>query len=605
MKKIDELVQIIDSRKEQAWYDGLRLVEEKNYLIEAAEELKEFSPKVAVMGEFSSGKSTLINSFLGVDLLPTNFDPTTKFNTKIQYSDNERLSVDGEEQELSSQAISEIDQINSNEINIYTKASILKDITFVDTPGTNDPTSFTDDIVFSLIGQVDIVLFVINSLNALKETEKQFLSKLIREKDIGKFFFVLNFADQLDDPRVVKNDFVERITSLLSLDRDDISKHTFLYSAKNALTNRVNSIEDKRYEMLNETMRSYIKNEKLKLLEDVTNRVLKSAQNAILLKLEILGEKLAGNTDKYSAELEKLQEQIESFELAITQEQIEFEKDFNVIKNHYKNNIQNSIKDIKTEIKDEISNKDTSELVGSRYIELRTKKLLEDEVMKDTETFMQEMKTLVDEFDVRILSSKKVSSLNLKTFDSSTKAKTIVSVAAVTAVAAGGVAAAPTVAAVVAGGSILAGLGAIAPTMIAVPVVGPILAGVAGVAGMAIPIVGTFALTAGKIMFDIGKWGVGILGDGMKHLEVQAKKMAYAKQVDKALSEIEKQIVEELNKIDVKDFKNQYINSKFPEKTLLEQKINFITEKQFDEANLIKHGLKEIEDFKNETRMIK
>jgi ribosome biogenesis GTPase A len=41
---------------------------------------------LAIVGEFSSGKSTLINALLGADLLPTGAIPTTSAVTKIHHS---------------------------------------------------------------------------------------------------------------------------------------------------------------------------------------------------------------------------------------------------------------------------------------------------------------------------------------------------------------------------------------------------------------------------------------------------------------------------------------------------------------------------------------
>ncbi len=603
MKKIQQLIETIDNYKTYPWFTELQFIEEKNYLRESEEDIKEFLPKVAVVGEFSSGKSTLINSFLGSELLPAKFEPTTKFNTKIEYAEEERIVVDGEDKKVQQEVLANIDQIQTNEINIYLNNPLLKKLSFIDTPGTNDPSSFTDEIVFSLIGEVDIVLFVISSINALKETEKQFLSKLIREKDIGKFFFVLNFADMVDNPRIVKKDFVDRLSSLLTLDSTLIAKHTFVYSAKEALNHRMHGVSDKRYEILSDSVISYLEFKKDQLIDDVLNNTINNVKNSILFKLETLEEKIAGKTNTYADELSRLDEEIKSFELAISQEQIEFQKDFNTIKNHYRNDISNSIKDVKADIKNEISNKEFKDLAGSRYIELRTKKLLEDRIAEDTEIFMNEMKQLVSDFDAKILSSKQVSSLQLKTLDNSNKSKTIVNIAAVATVAAGGVAVAPTAGAIITGGTIMAGLGSIAPALIAVPVVGPLLAGVAGVSAMAIPIIGTFALTAGKIMFDVGKWGVGKLGDGMASLELEAKKMAYANHVDKALTKIQQQLFEELNKINIETFNDQYITSKFPEKMQLEQKIEFIEQKQLNEVHIAKEELQEIENFKSSIRI--
>ncbi len=49
--------------------------------------------RVAVVGEFSRGKSTLINALLGRDVLATNFLPNTATRTVLKYGKPERFRV--------------------------------------------------------------------------------------------------------------------------------------------------------------------------------------------------------------------------------------------------------------------------------------------------------------------------------------------------------------------------------------------------------------------------------------------------------------------------------------------------------------------------------
>ncbi|GAA7008097.1 hypothetical protein ID0154_07670 [Helicobacter pylori] len=45
------------------------------------------------MGNFSAGKSTLLNRFLGKNVLPTAITPETSLATELHYSANERIEV--------------------------------------------------------------------------------------------------------------------------------------------------------------------------------------------------------------------------------------------------------------------------------------------------------------------------------------------------------------------------------------------------------------------------------------------------------------------------------------------------------------------------------
>ncbi len=44
-------------------------------------------------GEFSAGKSTLLNRFLGNSVLPTGITPETSLATELHYSANERIEA--------------------------------------------------------------------------------------------------------------------------------------------------------------------------------------------------------------------------------------------------------------------------------------------------------------------------------------------------------------------------------------------------------------------------------------------------------------------------------------------------------------------------------
>ena len=57
-----------------------------NSLAALIHNIKQAELIVPVVGGFSAGKSTLINSFLGCDLLPTAITPETALATELRYS---------------------------------------------------------------------------------------------------------------------------------------------------------------------------------------------------------------------------------------------------------------------------------------------------------------------------------------------------------------------------------------------------------------------------------------------------------------------------------------------------------------------------------------
>ena len=58
------------------------------------EQLKDTSfIKVPFVGEFNASKSSLLNAYMGINLLPTDITPETEVSYELYFSTNERLEV--------------------------------------------------------------------------------------------------------------------------------------------------------------------------------------------------------------------------------------------------------------------------------------------------------------------------------------------------------------------------------------------------------------------------------------------------------------------------------------------------------------------------------
>ena len=64
-----------------------------NNLTGIRSQIDRFKVVVPIIGKFSSGKSTLLNTYLDDDYLPTDITPETAFATELHYSENEYLMV--------------------------------------------------------------------------------------------------------------------------------------------------------------------------------------------------------------------------------------------------------------------------------------------------------------------------------------------------------------------------------------------------------------------------------------------------------------------------------------------------------------------------------
>lgn len=555
---------ILKSYQKYEWYQQLEFSQEL-FLLEDIKNMKrDFIPKIALIGEFSSGKSSVINAILGQDLLPVNFKPETKYITEIKYSQEEYIFVNNKKVPLTLKNIKKI-ITKDKKIELYVNNDILHKIIFIDTPGTNDSTTLNDDVVFELLGNVDLVMFVTNSTQAFTESEKIFLSKIVKTKDLEKFFFVLNFADILETPKIVKNSFIHDLSSILSLEQEIIKEHTFLYSTK----------ENDTYKYIFQYLEEFIINKNSKLLKDWEIEEKSKIFNAMLLKIEILLDNLDGSTLHYNDKLKNINQEIKIFENAIAQEIEKLEEQISDEKENSSKNISQSINLIKKQIENEVNEMKYSQLQTTRYIELRIKKLLEDEVMLEWNNLILNVSKLIDTFNQKI-DNNIIRGLELPTLNN-IQSKKVVTATALTTAGLASVSAVP----IIGSGTILSSLG---------------MAGILGtVSTIVVPVIGLFLLSTGKILFDIGKWGVSKASELAEIAEEKIYKHKYIISINKQLNDIEKKILFEIKALNIDNFKEIYIDNKFPQKKSLEQKLKLIQQQQNTKIQLVKQDKEEID----------
>ena len=97
-------------------------------------------PRVALMGEFSAGKSTLSNLLIGKPALPVNVTATQLPPVWISYGDDVpyRIGLDGEEEDVDP-SLSGISVHDTRYIRIFTEAKFLEHCDLIDMPGISDP----------------------------------------------------------------------------------------------------------------------------------------------------------------------------------------------------------------------------------------------------------------------------------------------------------------------------------------------------------------------------------------------------------------------------------------------------------------------------------
>lgn len=167
--------------------------------------------KVAITGQFSSGKSTFLNALLAKNVLPTGITPVTSKVNYIRYGDAFKIKVrykDGIEEYHNVEDISKFtDQRGNVEeieyLTLYAPLDVLKDIVFVDTPGLNSNSHADTEITQKVLKEVDGIIWLSLIDNAGKMSESEVLEEYLDEYQ-NKSLCVLNQKDKFSQEQIAQ-----------------------------------------------------------------------------------------------------------------------------------------------------------------------------------------------------------------------------------------------------------------------------------------------------------------------------------------------------------------------------------------------------------------
>jgi small GTP-binding protein len=232
---------------------------------------------LVVVGEFNSGKSSFINALFGQKARIEGPVPVDDRITILRYADRE------EERALSP-------FVTEKRLPI----EFLRDISLVDTPGTNSVIKQHQEVTEDFIPRADLVLFTTSIDRPLTESERQFLSFI--QKWGKKIIIVLNKIDTKDESEIL-----EVISFIDDKCREMLGFKPLIFpvAAKLALSAKLGSHPRDWTRSRFEELEDYIFNKlsegerlQLKLLSplDSANTVAKKLQEEYSGKLELLLE---------------------------------------------------------------------------------------------------------------------------------------------------------------------------------------------------------------------------------------------------------------------------------------------------------------------------
>lgn len=206
--------------------------------------------RLVVLGEFSRGKSSLVNALLGIELLPTAVQATTAINTfvrmlpegrserfirihfqdgrpaqEIPWTDDTALERWGTElDESHADARKQVDYIEA----FMSHPLLAKGLVLVDTPGLQSVMAHHEAITRKAIAEAHIALWVQNTSQlGGAATEWDFLSDTIRN-NFRKFITVIGWWDKVldpDDARDQRKPLEERVAEKLNVVKSNFMKY--------------------------------------------------------------------------------------------------------------------------------------------------------------------------------------------------------------------------------------------------------------------------------------------------------------------------------------------------------------------------------------------
>lgn len=161
--------------------------------------------QVAVVGRYSTGKSTLLNALLGKDVLPSKPVPTTKAVTYLMKGTGGSIGAEYEdgtmrlEPATKGTSVSDVyNGMTADKARAITIALLdfpFSDLVLIDTPGIEDPDENVVQETLELVHNCDAVVVMIDANYPQSSAEYEFIRSIAAGKASRKIYVVVNKCD--------------------------------------------------------------------------------------------------------------------------------------------------------------------------------------------------------------------------------------------------------------------------------------------------------------------------------------------------------------------------------------------------------------------------